>query len=441
MAVATTGAIYKSLSFDGMESRNFGVYITGEAVYNAPARDVEMVSIPGRSGAFALDKGRFENIEVTYPAGIFADNEADFANAVSDFRNYLCSRKGYCRLVDEYNPEEYRMAIYKGGLEVTPAQLKAGEFNIVFDCKPQRYLMSGEAAVDVSDGDTLLNPTMFESSPLLEVEGYGTISFNGYAIEIENGVMGEVVLSEDGTYKRQEEYKFEIPSNMFQSGDLITLSGLTSAEEAYNRNLSSSHPGSYSALPTVTNTLTGASSEWVTAPVGTTPQGQAYYLTYYVILIKLPDLAFVYGTDQTYQNTTTITGNTFVSGGGTDTVTVTSIINVVYYAASQTISITRSTSYTVSGGVFTVSFYNYTPNSIQRHGRLTGNSTVYIMGHPTYLDCDLGEAYKIEGDEFISLNKHIDLGSDLPKFASGSNVISFDDTITDLKIYPRWWKV
>ena len=49
MAVATTGAIYKSLSFDGVESRNFGVYITGEAVYNAPTRDVEMVSIPGRS--------------------------------------------------------------------------------------------------------------------------------------------------------------------------------------------------------------------------------------------------------------------------------------------------------------------------------------------------------------------------------------------------------
>ena len=155
MAVATTGAIYKSLSFDGVESRNFGVYITGEAVYNAPARDVEMVSIPGRSGAFALDKGRFENIEVTYPAGIFADNETDFAEAISDFRNFLCSRRGYVRLTDEYNPNEYRMAIYKSGLEVSPAQLKAGEFNLVFDCKPQRWLTSGEDAVTIGEwGDT-----------------------------------------------------------------------------------------------------------------------------------------------------------------------------------------------------------------------------------------------------------------------------------------------
>ena len=135
MAVASTGNIFKALSFDNVSSRSYGVYITGEAVYNAPEREVEMISIPGRNGQFALDMGRFENIEVTYPAGIFANTEADFARAISDFRNFLCSRKGYVRLTDEYNPNEYRMAIYKSGLEVEPAQLKAGEFEIIFDCK------------------------------------------------------------------------------------------------------------------------------------------------------------------------------------------------------------------------------------------------------------------------------------------------------------------
>ena len=106
MAVTQTGAMYKSLTFDNQTSREYGVYITGEAVYNAPERAVEMISIPGRNGSFALDQGRFENIEVTYPAGIFAENESDFAQAVSDFRNFLCSKKGYCRLTDEYNPSE-----------------------------------------------------------------------------------------------------------------------------------------------------------------------------------------------------------------------------------------------------------------------------------------------------------------------------------------------
>ena len=94
MAIAPTGAIYKALKFDGVSSRTYGVYITGEAVYNAPERDVEMIKIPGRNGSFALDNGRFQNIEVSYPAGIFAETEADFRAAISDFRNFLCSRNG-----------------------------------------------------------------------------------------------------------------------------------------------------------------------------------------------------------------------------------------------------------------------------------------------------------------------------------------------------------
>ena len=118
MAIEQTGAIYKTLTFDGESSGTYGVYITGEAVYNAPEREVEMISIPGRSGQLALDKGRFENIEVTYPAGIFTDNEEDFAEGISNFRNFLCSRNGYVRLQDDYNPNEYRLAIYKSGLEV-----------------------------------------------------------------------------------------------------------------------------------------------------------------------------------------------------------------------------------------------------------------------------------------------------------------------------------
>lgn len=181
MAVAPTGAIYKALEFDGVSSRTYGVYITGTAVYNAPERDVEMIAIPGRNGSFALDKGRFENIEVSYPAGIFADAESDFAEAVSDFRNFLCSRNGYVRLQDEYNPNEYRMAVYKSGLEVTPAQLKVGEFNIVFECKPQRWLTSGESAVTVGEWSEWET----ESGPIVEIEASETDKIKSLSVALE----------------------------------------------------------------------------------------------------------------------------------------------------------------------------------------------------------------------------------------------------------------
>lgn len=141
-------AIFKALTFDGVNSLDYGIYITGEAVYNAPERAVEMVNIPGKNGALALDQGRFENIEVTYHAGCFADSQADFADKVMKFRNALASRYTYKRLTDEYHPDEYRLGLYKSGLDVDAVRYgTAGEFNIVFDCKPQRFLVDGDREI------------------------------------------------------------------------------------------------------------------------------------------------------------------------------------------------------------------------------------------------------------------------------------------------------
>ena len=182
MAVTQTGTAFKTLSFNNTSSKTYGVYITGEAVYNAPERDIEMITIPGRNGAIAMDYGRFQNIEVTYPAGIFASSEADFRTAISDFRNFLCSKTTYVKLTDDYNPDEYRMALYKSGLEVDPTMLRAGEFNITFECKPQRFLTSGDTVTTMTASGSISNPTNFDSKPLLVVTGTGTLTVNGVQI-------------------------------------------------------------------------------------------------------------------------------------------------------------------------------------------------------------------------------------------------------------------
>lgn len=416
MAIAPTGALYKSLFFDGEDSRNYGVYITGQAVYNAPERDVEMISIPGRNGAFALDKGRFENIEVKYPAGIFSDNETDFAQAVSDLRNYLCSKKGYVRLMDEYNPDEYRMAVYKSGLEVLPVQLRAGKFEIIFECKPQRYLTSGEDAVDVSSGDTITNPTLFEAHPMLEVEGYGSIQFNGHEIEIDNAVMGDIVLADPTIEKYKKYFSITFKKGQFNNGDAITLNGasyqwfqdtagailssVTSISHS-NNNFSTSYTGTASSI----------------SPATTTVQ----------------PITFTAGTDSTITDTMTLVG---VRDGATVKLYVKTDIEYTYdwTAGSSKIQFSTYRSNSTTDPIY------YTVTSVG-HSGARGSSTVSTLGHPTYIDCDLGEVYMINSGSAVSLNQYIDLGSNLPKLAVGSNAITFDNTVTDLKVIPRWWKI
>lgn len=416
MAIAPTGDIFKGFEFDGESSKDYGVYITGEAVYNAPTRDVEMISIPGRNGAFALDGGRFENIEITYPAGIFADDETNFAEAISDFRNYLCSRNGYVRLSDEYHPNEYRMAIYKSGLEVSPAQLKAGEFNIVFDCKPQRWLISGEETVTVSDGDELTNPTQFESGPLLEVEGYGTIGFNGYAVEIENATLGSVEIS-SGSKFAKEDRTISLNTGLLNSGDTITIGEIVLSMQV-------EMPSIISASASDSNT------EFMSIPSG--PYAGGTYL-FYRVSTRLPSFSFTKGSSVTKTDTLTVTGQYFGPYQSTENYTVTCAITVTADASS--VSIQRT--FTVVSG----SGLAWHGSGASTIAACTGISSKSLLGNPTYIDCDLGEAYRIDNGEIIPLNRHIDLGSDLPKLAPGANIISLDNTVTDLKIVPRWWKV
>lgn len=423
MAVAPTGAIYKALKFDGVSSRTYGVYITGEAVYNAPERDVEMITIPGRNGSFALDNGRFENIEVSYPAGIFAETEADFRAAISDFRNFLCSRNGYVRLQDEYNPDEYRMAVYKSGLEVTPAMLKAGEFEITFDCKPQRWLTSGETEVTIANsGDTITNPTLFESSPMLEAWGYGTINIGTQEIILNQAYLGKITILNEAPFWVGSNYVLD--ESAVNIGDEVTIS----AQIQNNINVAKANQ-SVSDMGSAPDTV---------QPTDTS----SYFKTTQsrdVVTTKI-NASITLGTSTTLTNTASGSVNYRYWLGST------SRTAVITYSLSQTLQYDASTGkikITCSGTSSTTdtNLTTWVPYSSGRNITAVADSTISILGTPTYIDCDLGEAYMIESGTVISLNQHIDLGSNLPVLSSGSNTITFDNTITQLKVVPRWWKI
>lgn len=420
MAIAPTGAIYKALEFDGVSSRTYGVYITGAAVYNAPQRDVEMIAIPGRNGSFALDKGRFENIEVSYPAGIFADAESDFAEAVSDFRNFLCSRNGYVRLQDEYNPNEYRLAVYKSGLEVEPALLRAGEFNIVFECKPQRFLTSGETAVTVTSGDTLTNPTLFEASPLIECKGTGNININSNQITINNLPIGDVSLaSAKSTSTATVSSSFNVANAaLLNPGDTITVASGCSTEVSLSW---ASSVGVQSVAPSISGTL---------------PNGQMYAsltsMTEVKITATIGTATFAYGTSSYYESTISVVF-TYYQSGTTYTKTCTYKVRCSYDGNNTiTLSITNKT------GASPFSFTNVSACSLKA---IKGTSTRLTTTDTLYIDLDIGEAYIINSGTITSINDIVSMPSKLPTLKPGTNTINYANTVTNFKITPRWWKI
>lgn len=156
-------------TYMGRCSKDYGLYISGGGTFNAPERDVELVEVPGKNGSLVLDNGRFKNITVTYPAFI----RQKFRDLSRMAREWLLGDSGYVRLEDSYNPEYYRLARFGGPLDFDTRVLnRSGECSLSFDCKPQRFLIEGDIAIDVIGSTQLFNPFPFPARPLIRV--YGT---------------------------------------------------------------------------------------------------------------------------------------------------------------------------------------------------------------------------------------------------------------------------
>ena len=415
--------IIKGFTFDGVNSLDYNVGITGSAVYNAPTRDVEMISIPGRDGEYALDHGKFNNIEVTYPAGAFDTTQPNFATKMSDLRNQLASRVGYKRLEDEYNPDEYRMAIYKSGLDVSPVHYsQAGQFDIIFDCKPQRWLKSGETATSVANNGTITNPTLFDAKPLLSFKatGSGTISLGSQSISLLNnpiGVTDVAFHTSHPTVTGQDLTTRLVLEKNYETGDPITISGISGGSFGVSAIIG------LRASSDITSFSYSSGQDLGYTPTGSSISGKQAKIQVYLV----NSVTFTAGTSSTVTKTGQVQ---YLIGGTQYTQTIT--LKLVYQPLLETIDARWKT---------TVSSMTYQSTTDTSNYRVTVDSSSYALTGDLYIDLDIGEAYRVSNGVTTSINNFVNLGGELPVLPSGSTTVTYDNTINTFKITPRWWKI
>lgn len=170
------------LIFEDVNSNDYNVYISGSGTYDAPERNIEFVTVPGRNGSLTIDNGAFKNIIVKYPAFIPSEFDKNMAN----FRARMRRLTGYHRLEDTYDLDHYRMGVLVDNFNPKTTTLnRAADFQISFNCKPQRYLKSGEKVITFDTTGTIQNPTWYEATPLIRVYGTeGSFSIGAQTVTI-----------------------------------------------------------------------------------------------------------------------------------------------------------------------------------------------------------------------------------------------------------------
>lgn len=192
------GVVYEYLTYGGKTSRDFKVWISGGGTFDTPTKDIENIHIPGRNGDLHIDNGTFENLPIRYPAFITEDWRQNF----DAFRAFMCAQSGAQRLEDTYDMDHFRIATYKGAIQPKMTTLnRAGEFDIVFDCDPRRFLKRGEVPITVPYNgpgvySEITNHTEYTAKPTIRITG--NTSFQWYepgASSFKSVVVSEVSTS------------------------------------------------------------------------------------------------------------------------------------------------------------------------------------------------------------------------------------------------------
>lgn len=180
-----------SFTFDGKYARTLSIELEEPIKLSAPVPNIETVTIPGRNGDLHFWDGSYKNRTATakcFICGHMLPQEISMLNA------HLFGSHAYRRLEIDCDDAHFLLARPTSGVGGAAVLGLLEAFTLTFDCKPQRFLKYGEAAVDVTARSSIYNPTVFVSKPLyvieyepeyealsprLEVVGGGSITVSG----------------------------------------------------------------------------------------------------------------------------------------------------------------------------------------------------------------------------------------------------------------------
>lgn len=391
---------------------DWGYVLSADNTYNTPSRDVDSISIPGRNGAIHIDHGRWNNIDVTYTCFI----EDDFDVKFNDFKRYVSSLRGYQRLEDTFHPGEYREAMLIDGINIDllGAGYQSGRFNVTFNCKPQRFLKSGEIPVEIP-----CNP----AADPVAVRRYWRFS------NFSETLQGEIMSSLTGLYGYTQAEVNAMQFNIITVDD-STLASLRQMGHIQKLlEVKGYNSDRFFAAFTEDDpfTATGYAIRWTDRPVFGT---DAFDLSFekYIIVQKSLGTEIWYDSELIAQD---------------ENYQIAEIFNPTRFDAIPQIRIKMpARTYGLEGYTVYLGGINQSGVSLKFDAGMSvqGDDAVVTI------DCDTMDTYILPEDNvvygnFVNLNPNAKIYGNRIVLKPGKNTIRLDPMIAGCEIVPRWWTI
>ena len=197
-----------------------------------PKRKGTVTAIAGSNREVVEIEDAWESYDQPYVMFVGDGTENNIQPTLDDVAQVLATKTGYQILQDDYDTDHYRLAYFNDSYNVENRFTRAGKFTLVFHCRPERYLISGNVEQSVENNGTVFNPTGFSSKPLIHIvgSGNGTLTVAGVTMSF-TGITDYLNIDCDrmDVYRLPAENKNSLMTGDFpvlKSGDnLVTFTG------------------------------------------------------------------------------------------------------------------------------------------------------------------------------------------------------------------------
>lgn len=222
------------ITFDGVQlNDNSNIYVADDSEWYAiPERNYTAYSIAGRSGDLLQDNGKYNNIERAFKFDLIKNGKA-----LPTLEANVASKVGYKELRNSDDPNCYCMAAYEGIERLAFGQLKMnGSVEILFNCKPQKFLDSGNNAVTAGSSSSpvrITNPTGYTAKPLIRMLPNSDLELKNYygGFRLQMGNITEV--SSSITYALIDCETLEVYNGTINLAPYLTIVGSVVGNESF----------------------------------------------------------------------------------------------------------------------------------------------------------------------------------------------------------------
>ena len=168
---------------DGIDARSACIQLQAPIEFSEAVPVVEAQTVPGRNGDLIWETGSYENRSGS--ASCFC-LQKDVKKAVSSAGRFLMGKKGYRRLETSDDPDHYWLARVENSPQISMRLRTLAPFEIGFDCKPQRFVKSGENAISFQQNGSFFNQYGQIALPFITLygQGAGSLTIGDCIVEV-----------------------------------------------------------------------------------------------------------------------------------------------------------------------------------------------------------------------------------------------------------------